>query len=108
MERRCVLLSIVTETATSDVVIISIGVLYCSNTSKTRRREPQAIRIRDDLMRMAVMLSFVATALITLSLSLLVMIVPGTFSSMVFFTRTGTLYFCAGTMVEGCSIFAPK
>src|SRR5690606_6987496 len=98
---RLALLSMVTDTATSDVVIMSIGVLYCSNTSNTRRRNPYAMSIRDDLMLMAVMLSFAATALTTPSLPLLVMMVPGAFSSMVFLSLTVTLYFCAGTMVDG-------
>ncbi len=35
------------------------------------------------------------------SIPLLVIMVPGAFSSIVFFNRTGTLYFCAGTIVEG-------
>ena len=98
----------VTETATSDVVIISIGVLYRSKTSKTERRKPKANNILPDFILMAVIPSFAATAVNRSSLASAPIKVPTASGCMVLSKRTFTFLFCAGSTQVGCKILAPK
>ena len=89
-------LSIVTLTPTSEVVIMSIGVLYDSNISNTLRRKPVASSIRLDFIFIAVILSFAATAFIFPRTSTLSTTVPSASGSIVFLMRTGTPAYLAG------------
>ena len=82
-------LSTVSETATSDVVIMSIGVRYCSKISNTLRRKPYAISMRAEWMRMTVMPSLAATAWNDfVSSSRFDIVVPGASGSIVFLSST--------------------
>ena len=64
--------------------------------------------MRLDLILIAVMLSFAATALILPFSVSLEISVPGASGSIVFNKRTGILAYLAGWIQVGCRIFAPK
>src|SRR6185503_21150574 len=98
----------VNETATSDVVIISMGVRYFSNTSNIFLKKPYANNIRLLLIRIAVILSFAATAFTPTDSATSQIVVPFASGCIVFNSFTGTLYVCAGQIEAGCKIFAPK
>ena len=100
--------SIDMDTPTSEVQIMSILVLYFSNTSKTRRKKPYAKSIRVEVILIAMILSLAATALILRCSVILLMVVPGAVGSIVLSRRTGILAYCAGCMQVGCKILAPK
>ena len=78
------------DTPTSLVVIMSMLVLYLSNTLKTLHINPVASSIRELTILITVMLSLAATALMRPSSHSLLMSVPGAWGAMVFFRRTGT------------------
>ena len=98
----------VTDTATSEVVIISMGVLYFSNTSNIFLKKPYAKSIRLLFIFMAIILSFAATAFTpTLPASFLIT-VPTAVGCIVFNNLTGIFSCCAGQIQVGCKILAPK
>ena len=105
---RWVVLSIDTETPTSEVQIMSIEVCQLSNISNTRRRKPCASSILDERMLMAVMFPLAATALMLPRSRTLSMRVPGDAGAMVLSRRTGMPANFAGCMQVGCRILAPK
>src|SRR5215204_3046746 len=94
-------LSIVTDTATSEVVTISIGVLYFSKISNTFRRKPYANNILLLFIFTAVMPSFAATAFAPFADTSDDIVVPFAVGSIVFSNLTGTLYCCAGHIEAG-------
>lgn len=103
-------LSTVSETLTSDVDTISTGVLYRSNTSKIRRKNPCAISIRFDRMFTTVKPCLHATDLSTFpqGAASATMFVPAAAGRREFRMRTGMFFSFAGITVAGCSTFAPK
>src|SRR4051812_13162292 len=105
---RCALLSMVTDTATSEVVIISIGVRYFSNTSNTLRKKPYASNMRLLFILIAIMLSLAATAFTPVLFASSAIMVPPDSGSIVLSSLTGTLDCCAGQIQVGCKILAPK
>src|SRR5687767_15634284 len=100
----CLSLSIVSDTATSLVQIMSMGVLYRSKISNTALRKPYARSILSLLILMAVMPSLAATAFMPSPVLRFAMIVPGASGCMVFFRRTGMFLLFAGRMQVGWRI----
>ena len=98
----------VTDTATSEVVIMSIEVLYFSNTSNTLRKNPYASNILLLFILIAMMPSLAATALMPSLPASLVITVPAASGCIVFNNLTGTFSCCAGQIQVGCKILAPK
>ena len=101
-------LSMVSEMATSEVAIMSIGVFHDSNISNTLRTKPYARSMLLDFTLIAVIPSLAATALKFRTGLSLVIRVPSSPGFIVFFMRTGMFALFAGCILEGCRIFAPK
>ena len=103
-------LSMVSETLTSEVATMSTAVSKRSNTSKMRRRKPCAISMRVEWMFTSVILRLQAIDLTALPqcTDSATMRVPSTSGRREFRISTGMFFSTAGTTVAGCSTLAPK
>ena len=101
--------STVTEMLASDVLIRSTDTLFSLKISNTRRRKPEVLIILMEKMLITLMFSLNETDLTPSSINSLRRIaVPFPDGFIELSTYRGMFFFTAGSMVSGCSTFAPK